>query len=509
MLGLASAPSAGSGHHSVAGQSYERWVRSPEPWPLERRVGRAIKAWGEHRGFRFTEDARLQLVARASLGNVPRTAGEHLDLDSMRAFAHRFGWTDADLAAVALRVPQAADVEAAVAAELTTRLGTLTPNRFGVAARVDGDERVVLVLLSRQLLRLWPIPAVLGRGELVTMTGSVLGGGGEESSKVTLVLGMPDGTVRRRALAMTDLSFETQIDPGPNVGVLGVQLLVDRGRGPEVAAEFPVGVEHAPDEPSAVAVPHEDALEDSATPEALAHRLAALVLGVRAAARLALPAASTVLDEVAASHVADMRERGFFAHVSPRYGDLTARLKRRGILVTRALENLARARSVDEVLRQWLASPSHRANLLDTAVDALGVGVETTDTGEVLAALVLARRADEGDAQELASRALARINAERLRRGLPALVWDEELARRAALHSAEASRGRGSDDVVASLTHDLGVADGAVDVFAGPSLDVVTRSRNCAASFTRAGIGVVRASPQDARLWITVLYASD
>jgi uncharacterized protein YkwD len=342
--------------------------------------------------------------------------------------------------------------------------------------------------------------------------GSAASQSGKSLPGVILAIGLQDGTVQRRSVALKGLAFETQVEAGSAVGLLDIQLLVDRGRGPEIAAQFPVGVGRRVDEPRAAVAP-EPALDqtaaDGVAPEDLGRRLAALVLGSRQAAGVALPASSTALDEVASSHVADMRASGFFAHVSPRYGDLPHRLARRGVIVTRSLENIARAHDIDEVLRQWLASPAHRANLLDPDIDAFGVDAEVTNRGEVLAVLVLCRRADEGDNTELAHRALVRINAERLRQGLTALAWDEDLARLAETHSRESAQGYTADDVVARVARELDCDNAAANVFVGTALDPVTHSPEVLAAYERAGIGVVRTNPHDPRLWITVIYAAE
>jgi uncharacterized protein YkwD len=497
--------------HAVAAQSYERWVRAPAPWPLERQLLRAVKLWAKGRGLELRNDARLTLVARAALGEIPRTCGARLDADVLRARAHRWGWTDGELAAVALRVPEAADVDTTLKAELEARLGTLSPNRVGLAARLDAGSRALLVLFSRRLISLWPVPAQINRGARFALAGSVSRELGEQARALTLVLGRPSGAVERRPLALSGTSFETAIDSGQVAGTLDVQLLVDRGRGPEIAAQFPVGIDRAaPKVALEATAPGNESGDAGDSAEDLSHRLAALVLGAREAAQLTLPAASAALAEVAAAHADEMRQEGYFAHVSPRHGDLRARLRARGVAVSRALENLARAPDVESVLRQWLASPAHRANLLDGDIDAFGVGVAPMPSGEVLAVLVLARRADEGDTQELAARALVRLNALRLRQGLVPLAWDEDLAKLAAARSRQAAQRQGSSegDLVASILRELQAGSAAADVFASPGIDVVLRSRNALSRFERAGIGIDR-EPGEGRLWITVLYAAD
>jgi len=71
-----------------------------------------------------------------------------------------------------------------------------------------------------------------------------------------------------------------------------------------------------------------------------------------------------------------METHHFVAHVSPRSGAATDRIKRARIATLAVLENVARAYSVDEAHEGLMSSPGHRANILSEDATHVGVGVE-------------------------------------------------------------------------------------------------------------------------------------
>jgi hypothetical protein len=80
---------------------------------------------------------------------------------------------------------------------------------------------------------------------------------------------------------------------------------------------------------------------------------------------------------VAVAHSRDMARRGYFSHVSPEGRDPFDRLDTAGIRYTRAAENIAHGqRTGDAVFAEWVASPGHRANMLDCRFTHHGVGRE-------------------------------------------------------------------------------------------------------------------------------------
>lgn len=81
------------------------------------------------------------------------------------------------------------------------------------------------------------------------------------------------------------------------------------------------------------------------------------------------------LRSMARAHSRDMRDREFFAHVSPSTGRLADRAQGVGIRYRRIGENIAVGYDVYEAQEALMRSPGHRKNLLDPAFTEIGVGV--------------------------------------------------------------------------------------------------------------------------------------
>ena len=87
----------------------------------------------------------------------------------------------------------------------------------------------------------------------------------------------------------------------------------------------------------------------------------------------------------ARSYAHEMAAHDFFSHVSPITGNLLSRINRAGFKYwVLAGENLADAPSTEDAFRALMESPSHRANLLNTTYDSIGIGaVDGGDFGTI------------------------------------------------------------------------------------------------------------------------------
>ncbi len=100
-----------------------------------------------------------------------------------------------------------------------------------------------------------------------------------------------------------------------------------------------------------------------------------LVNDERQSLRVAPLTWSSALTEVAMEYAEEMYTEGFFAHVSPRTGDVGTRLRTAGISYAIAGENLALAPNVQAVHRGLMNSPGHRANIVSHQFTHVGIGV--------------------------------------------------------------------------------------------------------------------------------------
>lgn len=81
------------------------------------------------------------------------------------------------------------------------------------------------------------------------------------------------------------------------------------------------------------------------------------------------------LTALAREKARDMVVNNYFSHTSPTLGTAFEMMKRAGVNFTSAGENLGEAGSVYAVHYRLLASPTHRANILNPLFSEVGIGV--------------------------------------------------------------------------------------------------------------------------------------
>lgn len=81
----------------------------------------------------------------------------------------------------------------------------------------------------------------------------------------------------------------------------------------------------------------------------------------------------------AQAHSDDMARRRFFSHTSPDGGTVVTRLRAQGVAIRAVAENIASGQpTAQEVVRGWLSSPGHRANIENCTYTRQGVGLSGT-----------------------------------------------------------------------------------------------------------------------------------
>ena len=81
------------------------------------------------------------------------------------------------------------------------------------------------------------------------------------------------------------------------------------------------------------------------------------------------------LSRVARYKSQDMRDLGYFSHTSPTYGSPFDMMRSFGISYRTAGENIAKGyQSPEAVVKGWMNSPGHRANILNSSYTHIGVG---------------------------------------------------------------------------------------------------------------------------------------
>ncbi|MFF5994027.1 CAP domain-containing protein [Lysinibacillus sp. KU-BSD001] len=84
------------------------------------------------------------------------------------------------------------------------------------------------------------------------------------------------------------------------------------------------------------------------------------------------------LSRVAKYKSQDMRDKNYFSHTSPTYGSPFDMMKQFGISYKSAGENIAKGQtSATQVVNDWMNSPGHRANIMNTSYTHIGIGYVT------------------------------------------------------------------------------------------------------------------------------------
>jgi uncharacterized YkwD family protein/spore coat assembly protein SafA len=115
------------------------------------------------------------------------------------------------------------------------------------------------------------------------------------------------------------------------------------------------------------------AVSSTATVE---QKVVALVNQERAKQGLKPVQADWELSRMARYKSMDMISHNYFSHQSPTYGSPFDMMKEFGISFMSAGENIAAGQtSADAVMKAWMNSPGHRANILNPSYTKIGVGL--------------------------------------------------------------------------------------------------------------------------------------
>jgi uncharacterized YkwD family protein len=88
------------------------------------------------------------------------------------------------------------------------------------------------------------------------------------------------------------------------------------------------------------------------------------------------------LSKVAEAKAADLRDKNYFSHTSPTYGSPFDMMKAFGIKYTAAGENIAKGyMNPESVMKGWMNSPGHKANILNSSFTEIGVGYVSGSNG--------------------------------------------------------------------------------------------------------------------------------
>jgi len=130
-----------------------------------------------------------------------------------------------------------------------------------------------------------------------------------------------------------------------------------------------------PDPKPPVSNPPSTSPEPNGSLTSMEQKMVNLVNQERAKAGLQQLKVDMPLVKLARKKSQDMIDHGYFGHTSPTYGSPFDMMKNAGVKYYTAGENLAGAGSVESAHSMLMASSGHRANILNSKYNHLGVGV--------------------------------------------------------------------------------------------------------------------------------------
>jgi hypothetical protein len=320
-------------------------------------------------------DPRLVLAARAHARELTSSDGvrSEADLDHLRFGVLLVGGTDYRIQ------PFVATADGTGRKALSGFVRQRGSRWSHCGVGVCGDLLVWIGV--ERALELDAVPVAPPAGRPVRIVGRVID---PRIRRVEAFLGLPGGGVLRLQVRGGAGPFEVDLPPlGP--GRHDLELLMDDGGGPEVAALLPLWIGVEPDRRPVVF--QEPTIAEARPPAELLYEL---IGDFRRRAGLQPLRRDAGLEELALAHSSEMAREAFFGHVSPATGALADRLAARGLRPAESAENVARSGSVWRVHRNLLQSPSHRLHLIDQRFTHVGIGA-VRDGGDVIVTEVFAR----------------------------------------------------------------------------------------------------------------------
>ncbi|MEU6961887.1 sigma-70 family RNA polymerase sigma factor [Streptomyces chrestomyceticus] len=188
-------------------------------------------------------------------------------------------------------------------------------------------------------------------------------------------LATPSATTPTPSPSPSKASHSPSPTPSPSVSSSKEPHTPRKKRGPsEPAAPAP--------RPSSAAPAPVPAAGSGSGGSVFAQQVTALVNSERAKQGCSPVRANDQLVTAARRHSQDMDARNYFDHTSPDGTDPGDRIMAAGYRWSTYGENIARGqRSADEVMKSWMNSPGHRANILNCDFKEIGIGTHDTSGG--------------------------------------------------------------------------------------------------------------------------------
>ncbi|MAQ15968.1 MAG: hypothetical protein CMN30_14390 [Sandaracinus sp.] len=340
-------------------------------------------------------------------------------------FARHLGLVEPVPHILVLGNPSSEGLEAGVTDSVRQFLARQRYSHWGASVAARDGLLLTVIALSWRGLTLDPVSRELAPGN-VRLQGEL----GAGLSRPTFVITDPSGSTERLP-AGSSSAFQVNL-PMSAEGTYRVEILAASAAGDTVVANFPlyIGV----DAPNFVVLEGDAGPGEAGTDDAVAASLLDQINDERSRVGVPPLARMAELDAVAHGHSVDMRDNAFVAHASPRTGTAAQRVAAAGVRTGLVLENIGRGYGASEIHRGLMASPGHRANLLNPDITHVGLGVVSEAEGDrraFLATEVFVRMNRSQDLAGAPERLVALINQGREARGAHAVELDPNLAQAA------------------------------------------------------------------------------
>ena len=386
-------------------------------------VTRGVEAAATAAGMTLVGDPRLATLCDWMTDQLG-PGGEPPPPEVVEFFAWHLGLVEPPPHIIVLGLPNSASITDQVQASVTRFMERHPYTHWGASVRARNGLWVVVVTLSWRNTTMDAVPRQLATQTPIAVRGVL----NEGFYAPTLVVQTPDGHVRRLP-AGSGREFDFRV-PTEASGRYGVEVLARGPQGEGVVTNFPVYVGDSP--PTSVSLRSAPVQSGGETATADQVRLDLIRLLNEARSAQGLPALEldARLDAVALAHSQDMAAHDFIAHTSPTTGTASDRVRAADLRSGLVLENIGRAYSAAEIHQGLLASPGHRANMINPDANVVGVGVVVDNTDgqpAYIATQVFLRVAREVDTAAAPAHLLEAMNRARTARGARALTVEPNL----------------------------------------------------------------------------------
>lgn len=281
---------------------------------------------------------------------------------------------------------------------------------FASATRGGNGEGAAILALQASYIQTEPIPRALPGGGDAQIRGRIAAPFEKPEAFITRESGeVEEVPLTKSAGGAFALTFRCNGRRGRQQ----VEITAVDATGSTVLANFPIWCGQQP--PTSITLEYDPDDEVVLSAEAAEARLVELVNRDRARYKLPPLEHDPRVSAVARAHSREMYETGVVAHISPRTGSASDRVRAAAIKTPVVLENVARAYGVGEAEEGLMNSPGHRANILSPDATHVGIGVvvgeEVAGRRELFITQVFTYRAFKVDAAEVARELRSKIAA--------------------------------------------------------------------------------------------------